>query len=191
MNLLGADILGTVVSGVTLIAWTRTDQGRQYWLQKRSQVKVHHPGKLDTTASGGIQLNERPIDAMIREAAEEASIPEDVARKYLVSCDTISYHIAINHDGSPGSCPHIQYTYELELPPGLVPRPHDNEVDNFVSMDEHGVRDALVGDDFKMIVGAIWLGHFCRHGVLRPEEDENYNEICSRLHRQHDLFIAT
>jgi 8-oxo-dGTP pyrophosphatase MutT (NUDIX family) len=189
MHLLGADILGAVVSGVTLIAWTRTDEGRQYWLQKRSQVKVHHPGKLDTTASGGIQLNERPIDAMVREAAEEAGIPEDFAKANLICCDTISYHIAVNHDGSPGSCPHVQYTYEIELHPGMAPRPCDNEVDNFVKMSECEVREALFGDEFKITVGAIWLGHFCRHGILKPEDEVNYKNICSRLHRQHDLFI--
>jgi 8-oxo-dGTP pyrophosphatase MutT (NUDIX family) len=189
MNLLGTDVLGAVVSGVTLIAWTRTDKGRQYWLQKRSQAKVHHPGKLDTTASGGIQLNEQPIDAMIREAREEASIPEDFAKTNLISCGTISYHLAINHDGSPGSCPHVQYTYEIELPPDMAPRPCDNEVDYFVKMNELEIRKALFGDEFKMIVAAIWLGHFCRHGILKPEDDVNYNEICSRLHRQHDLFI--
>lgn len=190
MSLLGSGVFGAVCSGVTLIAWTQTDHGRKYWLQRRSKNKNVHPGKLDTTAGGNIQLNEKPTDAMIREAREEASIPEEYSRAHLISCGTISYHLAANSDGSPGSQPHVQATYEMEFNADIVPKPFDHEVESFVQMTEAEIRESLFGDEFKMIVGVSWLGHFIRRGILKPEDDIHFEEICSRLHRKHDFFFA-
>ncbi|KAI1124631.1 NUDIX hydrolase domain-like protein [Nemania abortiva] len=188
MSIMGSGMLGTVVAGVQLIAWTETENGRRYWLQRRSARKSVHPGKLDVTAGGNFAAGERPIDGIVREALEEASIPKDYTRENIRSCGTISYHLATNSDGSPGSQPHVQYTYEMELPHGMIPKPSDGEVDKFITMDEKQIRAALFQDDFKPIVGVLWLGHFYRHGMMSPESEENFEEICSRLHRKHDPF---
>ncbi|KAH7146166.1 NUDIX hydrolase domain-like protein [Dactylonectria macrodidyma] len=188
MSIMGSGMLGTVVPGVQLIAWTETENHRRYWLQRRSARKNVHPGKLDVTAGGNFAAGERPIDGIVREAFEEASIPEDYTRNNIRSCGTISYHLATNGDGSPGSQPHVQYAYEMELPNGMIPKPSDGEVEEFITMDEQEIRAALFQDDFKPIVGVLWLGHFYGHGMMTAENEKNFEEICSRLHRKHDLF---
>ncbi|TAQ85571.1 hypothetical protein B7494_g6123 [Chlorociboria aeruginascens] len=124
MSLMGSGMLGIIVPGVQLIiAWTETEKGRLYWLQRRSARKNVHPGKLDVTAGGNFAAGERPIDGIVREASEEASIPEDYTRAHIQACGTITYHLATNGDGSPGSQPHVQYTYEMELPKDMVCQP--------------------------------------------------------------------
>ena len=121
MSLMGPGKLGTIVPGVQLIAWTETEKGRQYWLQRRWARKNVHPGKLDVTAGGNLAAGERQIDGIVSKASEEASIPEDYTRAHIQACGTITYHLATNGDGSPGSQPHVQYTYEMELPTDMVP----------------------------------------------------------------------
>lgn len=93
-------LLGTIVTGVQLIAWTETPEGRRNWLQRRSTRKNVHPGKLGVTAGGNSAAGERPIDSIVREAFEETSFPEDYTRAHIQSCGTITYHLATNSDGS-------------------------------------------------------------------------------------------
>ena len=33
------------------------------------------------------------------------------------------------------------------------------------------------------------MAYLIRHGVVNAENEPNFLEICSRLHRKHDLFI--
>jgi 8-oxo-dGTP pyrophosphatase MutT (NUDIX family) len=185
-----AHIFGTVSFGVSLIAWTTTANGRLYWLQKRSMNRAHHPGKLDTTASGALRSGERVIDGMVREAEEEANIDKTYLYENLRSCGTITYHLSWNSDGSPASLPHVLYAYEMELAPGMTPGPSNGEVESFVQMDLDDVRVALFGDEFKPIVGVHWVGHFYRHGIMNPENEAHIGEICSRIHRRHQMFIV-
>jgi 8-oxo-dGTP pyrophosphatase MutT (NUDIX family) len=188
MNILGSAVLGATSANVQLIAWTATDNGRMYWLQRRSMNRIIHPGKLDNTAGGGLGPGESPFEAMVREAHEEASIPESYAREHLVSCGTVTYHLITNADGSPGSQAHVQHTFEMELPPDIIPTPYDNEVEDYITMTEQEVLVALFGVEFKLIVGSLWLDHFIRHGIITPENEENFSEIRSRIHRDITLF---
>jgi hypothetical protein len=36
----------------------------------------------------------------------------------------------------------------------------------------------------------VWLAYLIRHGVVTPENEPDLVEICQRLQRKHDLFIA-
>lgn len=190
MSILGSGFFGVVCSGVSLIAWTRSAGERKYWVQKRAMTKLVFPGKLDSAVGGNIRNGESPLQAMMREAMEEASIPEEYSKAHLKACGTISYHLTFDIDGSPASCPHILYAFELELPDNITPAPNDGEVELFVTMSEQEVRQALFEDDFKPIVAVQWLAHFYRHGIMTAENEKNFAEIVSRLHRKHDLFVV-
>ena len=181
-------MFGTVAYGVSLIAWTVTSQGQLYWLQRRAKTRTVHPGKLDTTASGSIRSREAVIDAMVREAAEEAGIDPLFSRRHLWHGGTISYHLTWNSDGSPGSIPHVLYVFEMPLPADRAPTPTDGEVSEFVPMTKDAIFRALVGDDFKPIVAAVWLCHFMRHGVVNADNECNFLELHSHIHRRHRLF---
>jgi 8-oxo-dGTP pyrophosphatase MutT (NUDIX family) len=190
MNNLGSQIFGVISFGVHLIAWTDTPEERLYWLQRRAMTKVMHPGKLDTVAGGGIRVGEKAIDAMAREALEEAGIPEDFSFSHLKACGAISYHLSYSFLNSPGSFPHVVFAYEMEMPGDMIPKPNDGEASEFVTMTESQIMDALFGDDFKPIVGVQWVGHFYRQGILTPDNEPRLLEICSRLHRNLDMFFV-
>jgi 8-oxo-dGTP pyrophosphatase MutT (NUDIX family) len=190
MNNLGTQMFGTIAFGVHLIAWVRKPEATLYWLQRRSMAKPMHPGKLDTIAGGGLRVGEKAIDAMAREAAEEASIPVDFSLSHLKACGTVSYQLSYSFLNNPGSFPHVLYVYEMELPEDFVPQPNDGEVDEFVTMTESQVMEALYQDDFKPIVGVQWVAHFYRHGILTADNEPHLQELCSRLHRKLDTFMV-
>lgn len=184
MNDLGSQIFGTLSFGAHLIAWTKTPEGKIYWLQRRSMSKKMHPGKLDTLAGGGVKVGERAIDAMAREAKEEADIPIEYSLRHLKACGTVSYQLSYSFLNNPGSFPHIIFAFEMELPQDFMPYPSDGEVADFITMSEAQVMEALYGEDFKPIVGIQWLAHFYRHGVLNADNEPQLLEICSRTHRK-------
>lgn len=190
VGMIGAGFYGVVCNGVSLIAWTGAAGCRKYWVQKRALTKSVYPGKLDSTVGGNLRGGESPVDGMMREANEEASIPFEFSRRNMKACGTVSYHLDFDADLTPASCPHVLYAYELELTPDLVPVPNDGEVELFISMSVQEVRNALFEDDFKPIVAVQWLAHFYRHGIMTAENEKNFVEIIARLHRKHDLFMA-
>lgn len=189
MNNLGSQIFGTISFGAHLIAWVQKPEGKVYWLQRRSMAKAMHPGKLDTLAGGGIKVGESALDAMAREAEEEAGIPAEYSRSHLKACGTVSYHLSYSFLNNPGSFPHVLFAYEMELPEDFVPYANDGEADGFVTMSESRVLESLFEEDFKPIVGVQWVAHFYRHGVLTAENEPHLLEICSRVHRKIEPFM--
>ncbi|KAL6408466.1 thiamine pyrophosphokinase-related protein [Ilyonectria robusta] len=190
MDNLGSQLLGVISFGVHLIAWTVVDGKKLYWLQRRSETRPIHPGKLDTLAGGGIKVGEPIIDAMVREAFEEASIPKDFSTSHLRPCGIVSYHLSYSHLNNPGSFPHALHVFEMELPADMIPKPNDGEVSEFVTMTESEVMAALFRDDFKPIVGIQWVAHFCRTGALTLENEPRLLEMCARTHRNLASFVV-
>eukprot|EP00966_Prymnesium_polylepis_P080674 1869250-Prymnesium_polylepis.2 len=69
------------------------DGGRRpthVWLGKRSESKPTWPGLLDCIAAGGIAAGDAPYKAVVKECAEEAGIPSELAAG-LVSVGGVSY----------------------------------------------------------------------------------------------------
>jgi 8-oxo-dGTP pyrophosphatase MutT (NUDIX family) len=59
------------------------------------------PGMLDTVG-GSLRSGEKPIDCIVRECLEKASIPEPYTRAYIKSCGTLSYQMTQTDVGEPG-----------------------------------------------------------------------------------------
>lgn len=76
----------------------------------------------------------------------------------------------------------------MELPAEITPRPNDGEVSEFMTMTEDKIMKALFEADFKPIVEIQWVAHFCRHGVLTPENEPRLLEMSSRMHRNLATF---
>jgi 8-oxo-dGTP pyrophosphatase MutT (NUDIX family) len=186
----GADLFGISCEAVCLTAWTNTELGRRYWVQRRAMTRRTSPGLFDNTAMGSLREREEPFEGMVRETLEEAGLPEEYLRNNVKNCGTVSYHLTVLDDKTVGSLPHVQYVYELELPADIKPAPVDGEVDSFELLSAEEVMQALRERKFKPNMGATWLDHFCRHKFLTPETEPNYDEIWSRVHRKHEMFIC-
>ena len=106
--------------------------GLKLWVPRRAKTKQTYGGMLDNTVAGGMATGEEPLECVIREAAEEASLPEEVVRKNVTAAGTITYMLLrdAKAGGETGLVqPECQYVYELELPADIIPKPCDGEVE--------------------------------------------------------------
>ncbi|KAF1994402.1 hypothetical protein P154DRAFT_527115 [Amniculicola lignicola CBS 123094] len=192
MDLAGVDLFGIVTAGVMLTAYVRTPQGPKYWVQRRSAFKPTFPNMLDTTVGSNLASGERPIDKVVLRALEEASIPEAYTRANIVACGTLTYQMVETNDGRPGSQSHTQYVYEMELAPNVIPKPSslNNEVQKFELMGLDEVLQSLIAGEFKPNIGLTWVAYLVRHGMVNAENEPALSEICARLHRKLDFFVA-
>ena len=80
--------------------------------------------------------------------------------------------------------PECQFVYDLELTPDIIPKPNDDEVESFHLWPVEKVQKAMAEAQFKPNCALVLLDFFVRHGILTPENEKDYVEIVSRLHRR-------
>ena len=183
-------LFGVVTYGVHMIAYVKDQQDREemkIWVPRRASTKQTYPGMMDNTVAGGITTGEKVLDCLVREALEEASLPETFVRENARPCGTVTYfHVRDERaGGETGLCqPECQYVYDLELPGDVVLSPGDDEAVDFRLLSVEEVRMALGRGEFKPNCAVVLLDFFVRHGVLTPENDRDYIELVSRLHRR-------
>lgn len=72
----------------------------------------------------------------------------------------------------------------MEVGIDVVPKPSDDEVEVFYLMTISQVKAALQRGAFKPNCAVILLDFFVRHGILTAENEPDYAEIVSRIHRR-------
>ncbi|WPH04735.1 Hypothetical protein R9X50_00763000 [Acrodontium crateriforme] len=193
-----SSLFGIVTYGVHMTAYTmvkgdKAEQDRikdmRLWIARRAITKQTYGGMLDNTVAGGMATGERPLECMVRECEEEASLQEDVVRKSLRAAGTVTYfHVRDHRAGGETRLlePECQYVYDLELDEDVVPKPHDDEVEGFELKTVEQTKEALRNGEFKPNCALVLLDFFVRHGILTPEDD-GYIEIIARLHRKFEF----
>lgn len=185
----GLDPFGLMSFSAHLIGFAREGDFTRYWVPKRSAMKPTVPNKLDSTVAGVIRSGESPEECMVRKIAIEASVPEEYTRQHLRARGTVSYQMSITSTGKPG-CQHINsYLYEMDFGKDVIPIPGGDEVETFTLMTLAEVQTALVEGEFVANRAMVWLAYLIRHGIVTQENEPNFIELCTRLHRKHDLFI--
>ncbi|KAF2488115.1 NUDIX hydrolase domain-like protein [Neohortaea acidophila] len=191
-------LFGIVTYGVHLTAYTKRKQdgegqdeteGMRIWVPRRAATKSTYGGMLDNTVAGGMATGETPFECLVREADEEASLPEAVVRKGVKAVGTVTYfHIRDHRAGGETKLlqPECQYVYDLELAEDVVPKPGDDEVEAFELKTLEEVKQALRDGEFKPNCALVLLDFFIRHGFL-TEDDTGFIEIVARLHRRLDF----
>ncbi|KAF1846769.1 thiamine pyrophosphokinase-related protein-like protein [Cucurbitaria berberidis CBS 394.84] len=180
-------LLGVVTYGVHLTAYTNKDGQLKIWTPRRARTKQTYGGLLDNAVAGGIASGESPLESLVRECGEEASLPEELVRSKAVACGTLSYwYIRDERAGGETNLmqPECQYIYDLELPEGTTPKPGDDEVEEFYLWSVEEVQEAMKNGEFKPNCALVVLDFLVRHGILTSENETDYIEIVSRLHRR-------
>ncbi|KAL8730197.1 MAG: hypothetical protein Q9181_004748 [Wetmoreana brouardii] len=189
----GSPLFGIITYGVHLTAYTNTNDGLKFWVPRRAK-RMTYGGMLDNTVAGGIATGEQPFECLVREAAEEASFSEDLVRATAKPCGTISY-FSFRDERAGGEAgllqPEVQFVYDMEVGADVVPKPCDDEVQDFRLWTVAEVQDALSKGMFKPNCALLLLDFFVRHGVLTPQNEKCYVEIVSRLHRKLPFPTAT
>lgn len=80
--------------------------------------------------------------------------------------------------------PDYIYVYDIKLPLDVIPRPRDDEVSGFTLMTVEEVKSALLRERFKPDSAAVLVEFLIRHGVITPENEEDFVEISMRLRRR-------
>ncbi|KAI1079481.1 NUDIX domain-containing protein [Whalleya microplaca] len=181
-----AGLFGIACRGAHMTVYTRTSTGLKIWVPRRSAHLFTWPGKLDTTVAGGVRAEESPFECIIHEADEEASLPESFVREHAVPCGAVTY-ICKSEKTSGGELelmvPDILYVYDLEVGEDVVPKPHDDEVEAFYLWDVDQVKAALFRGEFKTNCASVMIDFFIRHGIITEDNEPDYLEILTRLHR--------
>jgi 8-oxo-dGTP pyrophosphatase MutT (NUDIX family) len=185
-------LFGVVTYGVHMTAFVREGHDMKIWVPKRAKTKQTYPGMMDNTVAGGLNTGEKPFNCLIREAQEEASLPEAVVRS-AKPCGTLTYfHVRdARAGGETGLCqPECQYLYDLELSSDTIPTPSDNEAVDFQLLSVEEVQMAMGAGEFKLNCALVLLEFFVRHGILTAENEPDYIEIVARLHRRLEFPTA-
>ncbi|KAL8996834.1 MAG: hypothetical protein Q9169_003736 [Polycauliona sp. 2 TL-2023] len=189
----GSPLFGIVTYGVHMTTYVNTHDGMKIWVPKRAKGKTYG-GLLDNTVAGGIASRENPLECIVREGAEEASFPEELVRSAAKPCGTISYFSFRDEraGGEKGLLqPEVQFVYDMEVGADVIPRPCDDEVEDFRLWTVAEVQEALSEGLFKPNCALYLLDFFIRHGILTAQNEKNYIEIVSRLHRKLPFPTAT
>jgi len=148
------------------------------------------PGLLDCTVGGGLALNESPLECIIRESYEEASLPVDYVRKFVRLAGLVTFaHL------SPAGLilPGVYYVYDLPLPidGSIKPRKNDDEVEGFQLVSAQSACDMLFEQSFKASSLLGIVDFLVRHGLVTPITDPRYDSICLALRRDVGLPLPT
>jgi thiamine pyrophosphokinase len=150
--------------------------GLHLWMGWRSRDKSVAPGKLDNLIGGGIPAGLSTEETLVKEAEEEASVPADLALRAR-RVGRISY-VMRNEEGLRRD---VLHAFDLDLPEGFTPQPHDNEVERFelwpIARVLEAVRDT---DSVKFNVNLVLIDLFLRRGLIAGQAGAALRAALSR-----------
>jgi hypothetical protein len=148
----------------------------QTWIARRALSKPVGPGKLDQIVGGGLPVGISLRDNLIKECAEEASIPASLAAQAR-PVGAVAY---FRQDGDI-SDDEVLFNYDLRLPADFTPVNADGEVAGFELWPLARVKAVLADtDDFLFDVALSLIDFLIRHGAVEPD-DPDYIEIAEGL----------
>jgi len=170
--------LGIRSYGVHLNGWRRADGATMLWIGRRALDKRVAPDKLDNLVAGGIGFGHGVADTLVKEAAEEAALPQTLIAKAR-PVGAITYRLEVGQ----GVRDDVLFVYDLEVPDEVTPRNTDGEIAEFMLMPASAVLERVrAGDDFKFNVNLVQIDFALRHGFLTPEDPE-YLDLVTGLRR--------
>ncbi|KAI0116438.1 hypothetical protein GGR51DRAFT_501325 [Nemania sp. FL0031] len=203
MERFAAPLFGILLQGAHMIAYVRSRATEDdcgvisgLWIPRRAKHLFSSPNMLDATVAGGIASFTSALDTIIKEAGEEASLPPELVRTRVRSTGLLTYVSSTDAiHGWPGEsgllCPGIVYTYEMELPEDVIPKPHDGEVGSYSLMSVGDVQAALLNNEFKPDAAVVVVDFLIRHGVITAENERNFIQINEHIHRRLPFRVAT
>jgi thiamine pyrophosphokinase len=159
---------GVRAQGVHVNGLVRRPDGLHVWVATRARDKAVAPGQLDHIVAGGVPAGLSPEETLVKEAAEEAAIPGELALTARPVA-RIAYAMGVGD----GLRVDLLHCYDLDLPEHFTPRPNDDEVEGFalwpIARVLESVRDT---DDWKFNVPLVLIDLFLRLGLVDPASAE-------------------
>lgn len=172
---------GTIAWGVHVNGIVAGADEPVLWIGERATDRNVAPGKFDNMIAGGQPAGLSLADNVVKEAEEEAGVPEALARTARPA-GMVSYVMAVPE----GLRRDVLFVWDLVVPPDFTPLNSDGEVARFVRMP---AREALAvaasSDRFKFNVNLVIIDFALRHGLLDPETPD-YATLVRDLRRPLD-----
>lgn len=163
---------GVVGHGVHVNGLVRRADGLHVWVGVRARDKAVAPGQLDNIVGGGIPAGLTPAETLVKEAAEEASIPPELAQQARPA-GRVSYILTLPE----GLRRDILHVYDLDLPESFTPIPHDDEVERFELWPAARLLEAVrETDNVKFNVNLVLMDLFLREGLV-PEDEAQHLRV--------------
>ncbi|TRX94565.1 hypothetical protein FHL15_004517 [Xylaria flabelliformis] len=197
-----APLFGILLQGAHMIAYVRSRATEDdcgvisgLWIPRRAKHLFSSPNMLDATVAGGIAAGTTALETIIKEAGEEATLPPELVRTRVRSTGLLTYVSSTDAiHGWPGEtgllCPGIVYTYDMELPEDVIPKPHDGEVGSYNLMSVGDVQAALLNNEFKPDAAVVVVDFLIRHGVITAENERSFVQINEHIHRRLPFRVA-
>ena len=162
-----ARYLGTTTYAAHANGYCGSGAACEMWLARRAATKPVDPGMLDNLVGGGMSAGVPPLQTIIREAWEEAGIPEPLARN-AVAAGTIS----LLREVPEGVQSEVIFVFDLELPREFQPHNEDGEVAEFRRVPVSKVVEMLRGDaDITLDASLVMMRFLVRRGYLSLPAD--------------------
>ncbi len=168
------EFLGIRGYGVHLIAYIKQKNSYKLWVPKRNKNKSVAPSKFDNSVAGGVRAGENIINALQREAYEEAGLKKkQLNHAKLVG--TLNYNwknstYTIRRD--------TLFLFDLEVDKTFIPRCLDGEVEKFELMDWKRVLKLMQSTNLiKNNCNLVFFNFMVRHGLINGKLEKNYEKI--------------
>lgn len=159
---------GVTSYGVHVNGYVEGRNGPELWVGVRAKNRDIAPGKLDNMVAGGLPVGISLSDNLIKEAAEEASVPEELART-AIPVGVVTYMFDTEH----GLRRDMLFIYDLKLPSDFEPENADGEVSGFVRWPaRQALRVVEETDEFKFNVNLVIIDFAIRHGLVAPDRPD-------------------
>lgn len=166
--------------GVHVNGFVRKADGLYMWIARRAADRYICPDKLDNIVAGGQPVGLSLQENLIKECAEEAAIPVDIAQQAR-PVGAIRYCM----ETPDGVKPDTIFCYDLELDEGFIPKNTDGEVASFTLMPIEDVAEIVRnGDDFKFNCNLVIIDFLIRHGLITPDQEPDYERLMLGLQGQ-------
>lgn len=179
-----APLFGLRAWGVHALGYVRDRAGGlSLWIGRRAPDKRVSPDKLDSTIGGGQPAGLTFRENLFKEAEEECSMPRALAER-AVSVGTVTYCM----ENEAGLKADTLVLFDIELPDDFVPRSTDGEHVGFELMPVAEVlRLIRDSEDFKFNIPLVVLDFCIRHGLLTPDDTEDFEAIARGLRMPHPV----
>ena len=170
---------GTLTLGAHANGYVANAQGRpsHLWIARRSLSKATDPGLLDNLIGGGVADGQTPLEALVREAWEEAGLsPAQIESAQQGPV------LRLHRDVAEGLQLEDLHTFDVALPPGLQPVNQDGEVAGFECLPVQQALAEAAGSGMTVDAALVTLDFALRHRLLEPAISDLLSQLLPRRH---------